>query len=276
MATYAIGDIQGCFEAFQALLKKIAFDPAKDQLWLTGDIINRGPQSLETLRYVISLGNSAKVILGNHDCHALAVYNGHKRAHKLDTYQTIIDAPDAGELFDWIRTRPFFYEDKKLGFSMLHAGVPPQWTLDETRQYARELEAALQGDDYNQFLTAMYGNKPDQWDNALHGNDRLRFIINSFTRTRYCDQYGKMDFSEKLAPGSQPSHLMPWFEVPNRQTADTNILFGHWSTLGIHQKNNTYCLDSGCLWGGQLTAMRLESQQQIISHECDCTLNPKD
>lgn len=275
MATYAIGDIQGCFEAFQALLKKLAFNPAKDQLWLTGDIINRGPQSLETLRYVISLGDAAKVILGNHECHALAVYNGHKRAHKTDTYQTIIDAPDAAELFDWIRTRPFFYEDAELGFSMLHAGVPPQWTLDETRQHARELEAVLQGDDYNQFLATMYGNEPVLWDNTLYGNDRSRFIINSFTRTRYCDQYGNMDFSEKLAPGSQPSHLMPWFEVPNRKTADTKILFGHWSTLGIHQKNNAYCLDSGCLWGGQLTAMRLESPQQIISYECECALKPK-
>jgi bis(5'-nucleosyl)-tetraphosphatase (symmetrical) len=276
MATYAIGDIQGCFDPFQALLKKLSFNPEKDQLWLAGDIINRGPQSLETLRFIMSLGDSAKVVLGNHECHALAVYNGHKRAHKTDTYHQILDAPDADELFDWIRTRPFFYEDTELDFCMLHAGVPPQWSIEDTRNRAKELEAVLQSTDYNQFLATMYGNDPTFWNDSLSGNDRLRFIINSFTRTRYCDRDGKMDFKEKQAPGSQSSHLIPWFNVPNRKTVSSKILFGHWSTLGIHHENNAFCLDSGCLWGGQLTAMRLEPPHNIIAHECACSLKPND
>lgn len=275
MASYAIGDIQGCFDAFERLLEKLNFDVKHDQLWLAGDMINRGPQSLETLRYIIALGDAAKVVLGNHECHALAVFNGHKRAHSSDTFQDIIDAPDAAELFDWIRSRPFFHQDKQLGFSMLHAGLPPQWSLSDAKTHAQELETVLQGEHYNHFLATMYGEKPEQWNQQLSGNDRLRFIINSFTRTRYCDADGNMNYRENGSPGTQASHLMPWFEVPNRKTANEKIVFGHWSTLGTHIKNNSYCLDSGCLWGGSLTAMRLDAPFDYTSFDCECYLPPK-
>ena len=274
MATYAIGDIQGCFDAFQALLEKIKFNKEKDQLWLAGDMINRGPQSLETLRYIISLGDAAKVVLGNHECHALAVFYGHKEAHRSDTFQDIINAPDADELFNWIRTRPFFYQDKQLGYSMIHAGLPPQWTLKDAKKNASELEAVLAGEYYQAFFADMYGSKPKCWEDKLTGQDRLRFIINSFTRTRYCDASGKMDFKEKGRLGSQPEHLLPWFDVPNRKTKNKKIVFGHWSTIGIHKQNNTSCLDSGCLWGGSLSAMVLDGSEKVISVDCKSYLKP--
>jgi len=273
MATYAIGDIQGCYNALRQLLDKIKFNPNVDQLWFTGDLINRGPKSLKTLRFIKSLGSSARSVLGNHECHFLAVSRGHKKAHRTDTFNNIINAPDAEELTEWVRGLPFFYEDTNLGYSMLHAGVPPQWTLAATRKYALELQAVIQGEHVDDFLASMYGSKPDKWDKTLTGNDRMRFIINCFTRLRFCDKHGRLNLKSKGGLGSQPAGLMPWFDVPNRKTVDDNIVFGHWSALGVHNKNNTTCLDGGCLWGGSLAALKLGSSD-IISVDCERTLKP--
>jgi bis(5'-nucleosyl)-tetraphosphatase (symmetrical) len=274
MTTYAIGDIQGCYDPLRRLLDKINFDPIEDQLWFAGDLINRGPKSLETLRFVISLGDSARSVLGNHECHFLAIARGHKTPHRSDTLNAILNAHDASELIQWVRSQPFFYEDSELGYSMVHAGIPPQWTLDNTRQYAKELETLIQSDEIDSFLASMYGNQPDVWDNSLSGNTRLRFIINCFTRLRFCDEHGRLDLNEKGNIGTQAKHLMPWFEAPNRKTINDKILFGHWSTLGLHHKNDTTCLDSGCLWGGALSAMKLDGSKQVISESCDCSMQP--
>jgi len=274
MTTYAIGDIQGCYDPFQRLLDKLNFDPAGDKLWLAGDLINRGPKSLETLRFIISLGDSAQSILGNHECHFLAIAKGHKTPHRLDTFSKILAADDSAQLIDWVQSQPFFYHDAELGYSMIHAGVPPQWSLSDTQQYAEELESVFQSPAIDRFLAAMYGNKPNRWDENLTGHDRLRFIINCFTRLRYCDENGQLKFKEKGPLGTQSAGLIPWFDVANRQTINDKILFGHWSTLGLHQANKTTCLDSGCLWGGSLSAINLDGSEQITSVDCNQSLKP--
>jgi len=274
MSTYAIGDVQGCYDPLRRLLDKLQFDPAQDQLWFTGDLINRGPQSLETLRFVISLAENAKTILGNHECHFLAVARGHKTAHRADTFQPLIDAPDASALIDWLQQQPFLYEDSTLGYSMIHAGLPPQWSMTDARQCAVELEAVFKSDAIDAFLAVMYGDQPACWDSSLKGNERLRFIINCFTRLRYCDEQGQLNLKEKGAIGSQAEGLIPWFDAPKRKTANEKLLFGHWSTLGLQQKNNAICLDSGCLWGGQLSAIKLDGIEQIISQQCERALKP--
>ncbi|ORU92480.1 MAG: diadenosine tetraphosphatase [Cycloclasticus sp. symbiont of Bathymodiolus heckerae] len=268
MTTYAIGDIQGCYDSLRELLDKIQFDQSCDQLWFAGDLINRGPQSLDTLRFIISLGDNARSILGNHECHFLAVARGHKKAHRMDTFSDILKANDADELIQWLRSQPFFYEDTLLGYSMLHAGLPPQWSINDARQYARELEAVIQGDEIDDFLSSMYGDNPNYWDESLSGNDRMRFIINCFTRLRFCSEQGRLNLIEKGSLGTQAEGLIPWFDVPNRKTANDKILFGHWSTLGIQQKNNTTCLDGGCLWGGSLAAIKLDGSDEITSVDC--------
>lgn len=274
MTTYAIGDVQGCYDPLRRLLDKINFDPLKDQLWFAGDLINRGPQSLETLRFIVSLGASAHSVLGNHECHFLASARGHKKPHRTDTFDDILNAHDAEQLIDWVRSRPFLHQDTVLGYTMIHAGLPPQWSLNEAKRYANELETVFKGDLFDDFLAHMYGNKPDQWQTALSGHARLRFIINCFTRLRFCDAQGRLDFNEKSAPPESPAHLMPWFEVPNRQTAHDKLIFGHWSTLGLNFKNNTICLDTGCLWGGQLSAIKLNETEQVISLDCHYSLKP--
>lgn len=274
MATYAIGDIQGCYDPLRRLLDKIKFDPSADQLWFAGDLINRGPKSLETLRFITSLGDRARSVLGNHECHFLASARGHKKAHRNDTFASILNASDADELINWVRSRPFLHHDKSLGYTMVHAGIPPQWSLKQAKQYARELETVFQGEQIDDFLAHMYGSMPDQWSGTLTGNDRLRFIINCFTRLRFCDADGRLNLKEKGAPDSQSNNLIPWFEAPNRQTANTKIVFGHWSTLGLNYKNNTTCLDTGCLWGGQLSAIKLDGSEQVTSLNCDTSLEP--
>lgn len=274
MATYAIGDLQGCYDPLRRLLDTLKFDPAHDQVWFAGDLINRGPKSLQTLRFIISLGDSARSVLGNHECHFLAVAYGHKKPHKADTFKQLLAAEDAKYLVDWVRSQPFMYEDETLGYSMIHAGLPPQWSLAEARQYARELEATFQSDNIDQFLASMYGDQPDRWDANLTGNERLRFVINCFTRLRYCDEQGRLHLKEKGAIGTQAEGLLPWFEAPNRKTLNDRLLFGHWSTLGLHKKNNAICLDSGCLWGGKLSAIKLDGSEQIISQDCDASLDP--
>lgn len=273
MATYAIGDIQGCFEPFQALLEQIQFDPSKDRLWLTGDLINRGPGSLQTLRYVRALGDRAVTVLGNHECHFLAVAQGHKRPHRSDSFHDILDAPDRDELIDWIRQQPFFYHDAELGYGMLHAGVPPQWDVATIKARAAELSAALQDHRFDGFMADMYGNQPNRWSDDLEGHDRLRFIINCFTRMRFCSPKGKLDLKQKGPLGSQPEPLLPWFQAPNRQSKALPIIFGHWSQLGLYRGDNVVCLDSGCLWGGQMSALHLETGA-VHQRSCDCLMQP--
>lgn len=274
MTTYAIGDVQGCYDSLRRLLDKLTFDPSTDYVWFAGDIINRGPQSLETLRFIISLGNSARTILGNHECHFLASARGHKTPYKTDTFQDIINANNASELIDWVRTRPFLYHDASLGYSMVHAGLPPQWSLVDAKQYAKELQDVFRSNAIDDFLAAMYGNEPTKWNAALSGNERLRFMVNCFTRLRFMTHKGELELKEKNTPSVNTEHLTPWFKVPARKTASDKILFGHWSTLGLNRQNNTICLDTGCLWGGQLSALKLDGSEEVISLDCEQSFAP--
>ncbi len=267
MSTYAIGDIQGCFEPLQALLKKIDFDPKQDTLWFTGDLVNRGPSSLQTLRFVKQLGSQAITVLGNHDLHLLAIAEGQAREKPDDHLQDILYASDKDELLTWLRHRPIMHDDPELGFSMIHAGLPPQWDNTQARQLADELQAVLRSPKYVDFFKHMYGNKPKRWSAKLKGMERLRFITNCFTRLRYCQKDGSLCLKAKGPPGTQPAECLPWFSVKNRASAEMNIIFGHWSALGLYQEDGIFSLDSGCLWGQKLTAMRLEDQH-YFSIDC--------
>lgn len=269
MATYAIGDIQGCFNELRELLKHINFKPNRDHLWLTGDLVNRGPRSLDVLRFVKDLGDRAITVLGNHDLHLLAVAQGHEKYHHKDTFEDVLQAPDRAILMDWLRSRPVLYHDAQLGFTLVHAGFPPQWDLALAQACAAEVEAALRGPHYSTYLEQMYGNEPAQWADNLRGWERLRFITNCFTRLRFCDAEGHLALEEKGAPGTAPPPLMPWFEVPGRHSATLNIVFGHWSTLGPRTDQGIFPLDTGCLWGGALTAVRLDGpDRKRISLAC--------
>ena len=266
MSTYAIGDIQGCYAELLDLLDKINFDQTNDQLWFTGDLVNRGPQSLDTLQFVKNLGNKAVVTLGNHDLHMLAVAFGHAKKHANDTVDEIINAPDWKELCKWVRKLPLLYHDQDIGFTLVHAGISPQWDLYQALELAREAENALREKNYNEFFTHMYGNEPVIWSDDLTGWDRLRIIVNVYTRLRYCGDDGQLALKEKGPPGSQAKPYQPWFAVPLRKTKNQKIIFGHWSTI-YHgniknfQQYNVYPLDTGCLWGGTLTALRLEDEK---------------
>ncbi|MCK4950630.1 MAG: symmetrical bis(5'-nucleosyl)-tetraphosphatase [Gammaproteobacteria bacterium] len=259
MATYAIGDIQGCYQQLMELLDKLNFDQTEDTLWFAGDLVNRGPNSLQTLRFVKGLGKQAVTVLGNHDLHLLAVANKHFSKHPFDSLDDITNAPDRDELLDWIRERPLLHHDEALDLTMIHAGLPPQWDLTTAQQCANEVEKTLRGDQFQDFLAHMYGNEPGQWSDSLQGWDRLRFITNCFSRLRYCDTQGNLCLQAKGPPGTQPEPYIPWFNVPDRASKDMKIIFGHWSTLGLQHTNGIYALDTGCLWGHQLTAMRLDN-----------------
>ena len=266
MSAYAIGDIQGCYYELQKLLNEINFDEKNDQLWFVGDLINRGPKSLQTIRFVKSLGDKAKVVLGNHDLHLLAVSKNIRPLSKKDTMKEILTADDTHELINWIKSRPLLITDNNLGFTMVHAGLAPQWTLENAKNLARECELILQSEKINDFLTLMYGDKPNIWSESLEGCDKQRFIINCLTRIRFCNSDGKLNLDTKVAPGMQKKSLIPWYALPNRKTLDEKIIFGHWSTIHLgNEKNfkkyNVYPIDTGCLWGGQLTAMRLEDEK---------------
>ncbi|ABE48737.1 symmetrical bis(5'-nucleosyl)-tetraphosphatase [Methylobacillus flagellatus] len=269
MATYAIGDIQGCYHSLLSLLELIQFDPVKDKLWLVGDLINRGPGSLETLRWAKSHESSLVMVLGNHDLHALAVAEGYVRAHRSDTLQSIFDAPDRDELLEWLRFRPMMHAED--GMVLVHAGLLPQWSAEQALHLGQEVERALRGDDYHGFLAHMYGNYPVRWEAGLQGMDRLRMITNAMTRLRVCTPDGAMDFDFKGKLADIPPGKMPWFDVPERGSADVTVIFGHWSALGLQQRDNLYALDTGCLWGGKLTALRLEGRQifQVPCHPAD-------
>jgi bis(5'-nucleosyl)-tetraphosphatase (symmetrical) len=260
MATYAIGDIQGCYASLCRLLEKCAFDPAQDRLWLVGDLVNRGPQSLETLRLIKSLGSAALTVLGNHDLYLLMVAEGGAKFRgKDDTLQAILDAPDAGELLGWLRQQPLCHTEN--GFCMVHAGLLPQWPVSKARQLAREVEAALQGSDYPEFVRNLWGSNPLAWSDDLSGWPRLRVIVNAMTRMRFCTPAGVMEFHTKGELANAPIGHLPWFEAPNRQSADSVLVTGHWSALGLKITPNLLALDSGCLWGGELSAVRLEDRR---------------
>lgn len=272
MATYAIGDIQGCYHAFQALLQRIKFDVKSDTLWLVGDLVNRGIGSLEVLRWCYQHQNNIKTVLGNHDLHAIAVAHDIRPAHRGDTLQTIIDAPDADALLHWLRHQPLMVV--RDCYVMVHAGLLPQWTVTDALAYAQEVETALQGEHYITFLENMYGNHPESWHEDLLGYDRLRVITNVMTRMRACTTDGGLDFDFKGELNDVPEGLMPWFDLPDRQSAEVNIICGHWSALGLHQRANIHALDTGCLWGGKLTAMCLETKAitQVPSDKKDKAL----
>ena len=262
MVTYAIGDIQGCYHAFTALLTRLNFNKDVDNLWLVGDIINRGTGSLEVLRWCYAHQKSCKLVLGNHDLHALAVAHHIKPAHKNDTLQALMHAPDRVELLNWLRSQPLMIRHKdcnNVSHVMVHAGLLPQWDVNDAISYSLEVENALQGSHYLDFLANMYGNFPNLWHKNLIGMDRLRVITNAMTRMRVCTDIGEIAFDFKGEPANAPAGYTPWFKVPNRQSQTTHIICGHWSALGLMSANNVTSLDTGCLWGGQLTAMCLET-----------------
>lgn len=276
MSIYAIGDIQGCYDELQELLSLIGFDAQQDQLWLCGDLVNRGRQSLEVLRFVRDLGERAICVLGNHDLHLLAVHAGVKTG-KQDTLDAVLNAPDVEALIHWLRHRPMLHHSQEYGYTLVHAGLAPQWNLTQAMRVARELESVLRGDDYRDFLKVMYGDQPRRWRADLTGWERLRFICNCFTRLRYCDLAGRLVLSEKGPPGQQASGHVAWFEVPERESRELRIIFGHWSTLGLYHVPGIYALDSGCVWGGQLTAMRLDTDPPSFhSVHCRGAQNPLD
>ena len=258
MATYAIGDIQGCYHAFQTLLARLQFNPHEDTLWLVGDIINRGAGSLDVLRWCYQHQNQLKVVLGNHDLHALAVAHGVRPAHRSDTLQAILDAPDSDALLTWLRHQPLIVSNDD--YLMVHAGLLPQWQKVEALKHAQEVESVLQSPNYTYFLSNMYGNTPNVWHDDLEGIERLRIITNVMTRMRVCTAEGELEFGFKGELQDIPSDYLPWFDVPNRQTQTLNIICGHWSALGLQQRGNIHALDTGCLWGGKLTAMCLETK----------------
>ena len=269
MAVYAIGDVQGCYPALMKLLTQIGFDPDRDRLWFTGDLVNRGPQSLEVLRFVKGLGERAECVLGNHDLHLLAVAAGAARLKKRDTLDDILQATDRNELLHWLRRRPLLHHDDGLGYTLIHAGLLPSWHLADARRLAHEAETVLRGDKVDEFFHHMYGDLPDHWNENLRGVDRLRVIINAFTRLRYCDLEGNMDLRPKGPTGSQPPDLMPWFQVPGRRSQEVKIIFGHWSALGLWDGDGVIGLDSGCLWGHSLSAVRLDaSPQEFFRIDC--------
>jgi bis(5'-nucleosyl)-tetraphosphatase (symmetrical) len=267
MAVYAVGDIQGCFDELRMALDAVRFDPAVDRLWFVGDLVNRGPKSLETLRFVYSLGNAAISVLGNHDLHLLAIASGNLKKAGKDTLGEILDAPDREELLHWLRHCPLIHHDRHLDFALLHAGLPPQWRIEDAVSYAREVESVLQSSDHIEYFDEMYGNKPKSWSEAHQGMQRYRFITNCFTRLRFCTADGVLALKEKGPPGTQAKpEALPWFEHPHRASRDTRIVFGHWSTLGYLAKHNVWAIDSGCLWGGALTMLRIDTAEPAAIH----------
>ncbi len=258
MAVYAIGDIQGCYKPFRRLLDKIEFDPANDQLLLTGDLVNRGKKSLKVLRYILKHQYSIRTVLGNHDLHMLCAFEGVPSPRGNDTFDDVLNAPERDSIFDWLRCQPLAIHDEALNILLVHAAVHPLWTLDECLSYAGEVQAALSAPDYRKLLPALYGNKPRRWSADLEGADRLRFVVNVFTRLRYIGLDGRLNFDHAGSPGSQPHELVPWFKHPERVSLTPAIVFGHWSALGLYRKNGVLGLDTGCCWGRSLCAARID------------------
>ena len=271
MATYAIGDLQGCYEPLLRLLDYISFDRGRDRLWFVGDLVNRGPQSLEVLRFVRGLGDAAVVVLGNHDLHLIMQSEGHGRANREDTLGPVLAAPDRMALLDWLRRRPLFHVEGE--FAMVHAGLLPAWGVRKAAALGREVETALAGPDYRDFLAHMWGSQPAAWEDDLAGWDRLRVVVNAMTRMRFCHADGSMDFRTKGPPEKAPRGSYPWFAAPGRARRDHTLVCGHWSALGFRAQPGLLALDSGCLWGGSLTAVRLDDRQ-VFSLPCPRQVEP--
>jgi bis(5'-nucleosyl)-tetraphosphatase (symmetrical) len=269
MSTFAIGDVQGCYDDLRRLLDHIAFDPGCDRLWLVGDLVNRGPQSAATLRFVKSLGSAATAILGNHDLHTMVVAAGVRDPHHGDTIDDILSASDRDELLHWLRHCPLMHHEGSN--AMVHAGLLPQWTVAEARRLAGEVEVVLRSDEHGEFFRHMYGNKPRRWKNSLTGYDRLRVIVNAMTRLRLCDDGGGMEFAHKTAPVDMPDGYQPWFDMEGRRGTDARVIFGHWAALGVMVRADVACLDAGCVWGRELTAMKLDDS---TLYSVDSTTTP--
>ncbi len=259
MATYAIGDVQGCLEALQRLLDALTFTRTRDRLWFVGDLVNRGPDSLATLRLVKDLGESAVTVLGNHDFHLLAVAAGHAKKHRSDTLDSILEAPDREELLTWLRQRPMLHVEG--AWAMVHAGLLPQWSIAQAQLLAQEVQTALRGADWRKFLAELYGDKPDTWSEGLRGAKRLRVIVNAMARMRFCTAGGSIEFRTKGETAKAPPGFFPWFDAPGRASRDHTVVCGHWSTLGLVLRPDLLALDSGCVWGGSLSAVRLEDRK---------------
>jgi bis(5'-nucleosyl)-tetraphosphatase (symmetrical) len=280
MALYLIGDVQGCDAALQQLLDKIAFSPSRDQLVLLGDLVNRGPASSTLLRRLMGYGASARCLLGNHDLHLLAIAHGIRQPHRHDTLDEILQAPDRATLLDWLRQQKMALLETLPGESLLmvHAGVLPSWNATKTIALAKEVEAVLRGPNLIEFLHQMYGNEPVAWSDSLQGAVRLRVIVNTLTRLRFCTVNGEMEFEAKEGAGAAPAGYLPWFDVPGRQTENVTVAFGHWSTLGWLERSNLLSLDTGCVWGGPLSAVRMEpgspGTRELIQVACEAMQQP--
>ncbi len=258
MSTYAIGDIQGCFLTLQKLLERLAFDPGRDRLWLVGDLVNRGPRSLEVLRWARGLGDRVVAVLGNHDLHLLARADGVARPRRRDSLEEVLKAPDREDLLDWLRHRPLLH--RKGDLSLVHGGLDPSWTLEEAEGLAREAEAALRGPGGHEALSAVYAGRPERWDGSATGTQRLQSILHIFTRIRVCRPDGRLDFAFKGEPEASPEGFLPWYEIPGRKSRGTTLVFGHWAALGLRLMPEALALDSGCAWGRELSALRLEDR----------------
>ena len=270
---YLIGDVQGCCQALDGLLAQLDFSPSRDRLYLLGDLVNRGPASLATLRLLSGLGHAATCLLGNHDLHLLALANGVREPGRGDTLDDILAAPDRESLLDWLRHQRMAVHEQ--GWLMVHAGVVPQWDLAQTLQLAGEVETLLRSPALPDFLRVMYGNEPDQWSDELTGYLRARFTVNVLTRLRFCDAAGRLDFKTKDGAGAAPEGFMPWFDVPGRKTAGIPIAFGHWSTLGFLERPDLLSLDTGCVWGGKLSAVRVDGgRRELIQVQCEQAQRP--
>lgn len=269
MTLYAVGDLQGCLDPLVCLLERVGFSPSRDCLWLAGDLVNRGPQSLEALRYVRDLGSSGLCVLGNHDLHLLAVAHDVERMKRSDTLQPILDAPDRAELMDFLRRQKLVHHDAVRDITLVHAGIPPQWSIRKALKRAAEVEQVLRDDaTLRPFLDGMYGNQPARWSRDLHGIDRLRVITNYFTRMRFCTADGTLDLVSKEGLDSAPKGFAPWFAHPHRKSRGHRIVFGHWAALeGRCDEPDVHALDTGCVWGNSMTLMNLDSGEL---HRCDC------
>lgn len=280
MAVYAIGDIQGCFDSLKALVTSLGYEKGKDQLIFAGDLVHRGPKSLESLRYVAGLPAGNDSVLGNHDLHLLAMVHAPGTHHKKITpdLQRLLDAPDADDLLEWLRHRPLAYYREDLATLVVHAAVHPDWTLANILERAHDVEALLRGPAIGTFFKHMYGDTPDLWSDTLQGFDRARYIVNLLTRARYFNPQGQLCLDYKEAPAGAPAHLIPWYNLPRILDPGIRVVFGHWSTLGYYQTPLVCGIDTGCLWGGKLTALRLDSPHHetphVVSVQCPLTRVP--
>jgi bis(5'-nucleosyl)-tetraphosphatase (symmetrical) len=279
MALYMIGDVQGCDSALQRLLGTISFSPSRDTLYFLGDLVNRGPDSAGVLRRLMGFGASAQCLLGNHDLHLLAASVGARRPSRKDTLSQVLQAPDREAMLAWLRQQhmAFLLEQQNHSYLMVHAGVLPGWTASQTMALAGEFEAVLRGPDLGEFLHQMYGNTPNRWNDNLKGMDRLRMIVNALTRLRFCTAEGVMEFETSDGAHAAPAGYLPWYDVPGRKTADVTVAFGHWSTLGWLGRDDLFALDSGCVWGGHLSALKLGTgmaAHELIQVQCDQAQKP--